>query len=192
MSEGVNLPLIVEIEGASVTGALMNDKSYSKSIENKVLWVSHPETGRILPYKGDPRFLRLEKAENFYKALLPGGSEEKAYDFVVDERDVEIHEGVATASDGGEDNSILADLTATIAERHQQMPEGSYTTHLFQKGPDKIRKKAGEEAIELVLARSKEDLIYESADLIYHLMVLLESEGLKIQDVLLELKKRHS
>ena len=192
MSEGINLPLIVEIEGGSVTGALMNDKSYSKSIENNVLWVSHPETGRILPYKGDARFLKLEKKENFYKVLLPGGSEQNAYDFIIDEKDVEVHEGISTSSDGAENNSILSELTATISERHQKMPEGSYTTHLFQKGSDKIRKKAGEEAIELVLARSKEDLIYESADLIYHLMVLLESEGLNIQDVLLELKKRHS
>ena len=192
MSVGVNLPLIVEIKGGSVTGALMNDKSYSKSIENKVLWVSHPETGRILPYKGDPRFIKLEKQGNCYFAVLPAGAEEKAYDFVVDVQDVEKHEGISTGSGEEEHNHILSDLTSTIAQRHQQMPEGSYTTHLFQKGPEKIRKKAGEEAIELVLARTKEDLIYESADLIYHLMVLLEAEGLKIQDVLLELKKRHS
>ncbi len=192
MSLGINLPLIVEIEDGPVTGALMNDKSYAKSVENKILWVSHPETGRILPYKGDPSFFKLEKRENSYYALLPAGSSEKAYAFLVKEEDVEEHTGIRVGVEKGEHSDVLSELTSTIAERHKMMPEGSYTTHLFQKGSEKIRKKTGEEAIELVLAKSKEDLVYESADLIYHLMVLLEAEGLTIQDVLMELKKRHS
>ncbi|MFW5643852.1 MAG: phosphoribosyl-ATP diphosphatase, partial [Alkalispirochaeta sp.] len=69
--------------------------------------------------------------------------------------------------------------------------EGSYTTHLFTKGPDKIRKKTGEEAVELILARSNEELLSEAADLIYHLMVLLEAEGLSITDVISVLHRRH-
>ena len=192
MSLGVTLPLIAEIEEGGVSGALMNDKSFSKSIENGVLWICHPETGRILPYKGDPRFLSLEKRGNCYFAELPRETSPEAYDFTVKQTDIEAHGSVCLTSTDEEHSGILANLSDTIAQRHQEMPEGSYTTHLFQKGSEKIRKKTGEEAIELVLAKTREDLIYESADLIYHLMVLLEVENLSIQDVLLELKKRHS
>jgi len=71
------------------------------------------------------------------------------------------------------------------------MPEGSYTTHLFTKGPDKIRKKTGEEAVELILARTEDELLSEAADLIYHLMVLLETENLSIADVISVLHSRH-
>ena len=192
MSQGVVLPLIAVIQGGKTCGALMNDKSFSKSRENGVLWICHPGTGRILPYKGDPEFLKLEKQGNCYYAELPGGSSDEAYDFTVESADVEVHGGVSRSGEGEEHSDILSHLSDTISRRHEEMPEGSYTTHLFEKGSDKIRKKAGEEAIELVLARTREDLIYESADLIYHLMVLLEAEDLSIQDVLLELKKRDS
>ena len=192
MSQGIVLPLVVNIQGGKTGGALMNDKSYSKSRENGVLWVCHPETGRILPYKKDPHFIILEKRTNCYYAELEEGASEDAYDFVLESVDVENHASVSLSTADDEHSDILSHLTDTIAKRHREMPEGSYTTHLFQKGSEKIRKKAGEEAIELVLAKTKEDLIYESADLIYHLMVLLEEEGLSIQDVLLELKKRDS
>ena len=72
------------------------------------------------------------------------------------------------------------------------MPEGSYTTHLFEKGLDKIRKKVGEEAVELLLARDEKDVIYESADLLYHVLVLLEASDLKWAEVAGELKRRHA
>jgi phosphoribosyl-ATP pyrophosphohydrolase len=85
----------------------------------------------------------------------------------------------------------LHQLQALIDDRRQTLPEGSYTTHLFNKGAEKIRKKTGEEAVELILARSKEEMIYEAADLIYHLMVLLSAEGLSIDEVLAELARRH-
>ena len=192
MNQGPVLPLIAEIRGATHCGALMNDKSFSKSRENGTLWVCHPETGRILPYKGEPAFLTLEKRGNWYHAELPEGSSPEPYDFLVDSVDVEEHAALSRSGAGEEFSPILEHLSQTISARHQEMPEGSYTTHLFQKGSEKIRKKAGEEAIELILAKTQDDLIYESADLIYHLMVLLEAEGLNMQDVLLELKKRHS
>ena len=70
------------------------------------------------------------------------------------------------------------------------MPEGSYTTHLFEKGEEKIRKKTGEEAIELLLARERSDIVYEAADLIYHMMVLLEVKEIPIGEVLGELESR--
>ena len=61
---------------------------------------------------------------------------------------------------------------------------------MFQKGEEKIRKKTGEEAIELILATERKDLVFESADLIYHLMVLLEVKGIPVDEVLAELESR--
>jgi len=85
---------------------------------------------------------------------------------------------------------VLRSLGEVIAERHRTLPEGSYTTHLFTKGASKIRKKTGEEAVELILATDRDELRSEAADLIYHLMVLLESEGMRFEDVVAELARR--
>ena len=71
----------------------------------------------------------------------------------------------------------------------------SYTTTLFEEGINKISKKVGEEASEVIiasLAEQKKDLIYESADLIYHLLVLLANEGIKLEEIIKELNKRHN
>ena len=87
---------------------------------------------------------------------------------------------------------ILTLLEAIIKERRETMPEGSYTTHLFESGLDKIRKKTGEEAVELILAEGREEIAHESADLIYHLLVLLEAAGVPLQAVLEELQNRSS
>jgi phosphoribosyl-ATP pyrophosphohydrolase len=81
-------------------------------------------------------------------------------------------------------------LIQVIKERKANRPEGSYTTHLFNSGIEKIRKKTGEEAIELILARRREDIAYEAADLIYHLLVLLEAEDIDLGEVLEELSRR--
>jgi len=86
--------------------------------------------------------------------------------------------------------TVLEELARVIASRHVEMPEGSYTTHLFESGAEKIRKKAGEEAIELVLAATRETIVSESADLVYHLLVLLESEGIPLGDLAAELDRR--
>jgi phosphoribosyl-ATP pyrophosphohydrolase len=77
-----------------------------------------------------------------------------------------------------------------VAERRKKMPEGSYTTHLFNSGSAKIRKKLGEEAVELILAGKKDDISYEAADLVYHMLVLLENESVSLDSVLEELEKR--
>ncbi len=74
------------------------------------------------------------------------------------------------------------------------MPEGAYTTYLFEKGVDKILKKVGEEASEVIIAaknRDHEELKWETADLLYHLLVLLREQQLPLDDVLKVLKKRH-
>jgi phosphoribosyl-AMP cyclohydrolase / phosphoribosyl-ATP pyrophosphohydrolase len=184
-------PLLVSIQGGGVAVALMTAKGFSKSREQGTLWISHPETGRILPWEGEPRFLSLEEKDSRYEAVLPAGSSSRPLEVTRSTVDVEKHEAVELDS-RAEDGAFLQNLTGTIQQRHRDMPEGSYTTHLFSKGLDKIKKKTGEEAVELLLAQDKEDILYESADLIYHLLVLLEASGLTFFDVLAELEKRDS
>ncbi len=97
--------------------------------------------------------------------------------------------------DGDTHEGFIRHLGAFIKTRHEQMPEGSYTTKLFNKGVPKIAQKVGEEAVETVIEAvggNYEDMIYEASDLIYHLLVLLESTGHSISDVEKELIKRHS
>lgn len=89
---------------------------------------------------------------------------------------------------------ILQSLQQVIKLREQERPEGAYTTYLFEKGVDKILKKVGEEASEVIIAaknRDTEELKWEAADLIYHLMVLLEEQKLPFTEVLKVLNKRH-
>lgn len=87
--------------------------------------------------------------------------------------------------------SILQDF---IDKRKTEMPEGSYTTSLFQKGTRKITQKVGEEAVETIIgamADDDENFLYEAGDLLYHLIVLLTHKGYRIEDIVRELKKRH-
>ncbi|UIO42035.1 bifunctional phosphoribosyl-AMP cyclohydrolase/phosphoribosyl-ATP diphosphatase HisIE [Brevibacillus brevis] len=89
--------------------------------------------------------------------------------------------------------AILGELEELIAAREAERPEGSYTTYLFEKGVDKILKKVGEEAAEVIIAaknRSREELRYEASDLIFHLMVLLREQKLPLEEVLTELQRR--
>ncbi|WP_203363211.1 bifunctional phosphoribosyl-AMP cyclohydrolase/phosphoribosyl-ATP diphosphatase HisIE [Bacillus sp. REN10] len=89
---------------------------------------------------------------------------------------------------------ILHKLEEVIAEREENRPEGAYTTYLFEKGVDKILKKVGEEAAEVIIAaknRDKDELQWEAADLLYHLLVLLREQKVELADVLGVLAKRH-
>ena len=93
-----------------------------------------------------------------------------------------------------EDIMFLKYLQNYIERRRHEMPEGSYTTTLFQKGINRMAQKVGEEAVETVIEATngtEDRLIYEASDLIYHLIVLLTSKGLRIDDLARELKKRH-
>ena len=89
---------------------------------------------------------------------------------------------------------FLKELQDFIDRRHEEMPEGSYTTSLFRKGVNKMAQKLGEEALETVIEAtngSDEQLIYEASDMLYHLLVLLTSKGLRIENIAQELQKRH-
>ena len=102
-----------------------------------------------------------------------------------------------------EDIMFLKYLQNFIERRRQEMPEGSYTTTLFQKGVNRMAQKVGEEAVETVIEatngtdsvmfcnKNRLLLINEASDLVYHLIVLLTSKGLRLEDLARELKKRH-
>jgi phosphoribosyl-AMP cyclohydrolase / phosphoribosyl-ATP pyrophosphohydrolase len=104
-------------------------------------------------------------------------------------------EGVGVATAGEQDfpfGTMVERLAGTIAERHREMPEGSYTVSLIEGGPERLAQKVGEEAVEVVIAAlSGERLSEEAADLIYHLLVLLEERGVGTEDVARVLRERH-
>lgn len=94
-----------------------------------------------------------------------------------------------------QDIMFLKELQDFIDKRHEEMPEHSYTTSLFRSGVNKMAQKVGEEAVETIIEAcngTDERLIYEGADLLYHLIVLLTSKGYRIEDLARELKERHS
>lgn len=93
-----------------------------------------------------------------------------------------------------ETEGFIRHLQGVIRDRHEKMPEGSYTTKLFNSGVNKIAQKVGEEAVETVIeavAGNRDAMVYEASDLIYHLLVLLESTGCSIADLEKELARRH-
>lgn len=108
------------------------------------------------------------------------------------------HTGTGTC--WGEDNAshplmFLSELSDFIEKRHREMPEGSYTTSLFRDGLNRMAQKVGEEALELVIEATNgtnDRLIYEGSDMLYHLIVLLTSKGLRIEDMAAELMERHN
>ena len=90
---------------------------------------------------------------------------------------------------------FLSELSDFIEQRHREMPEGSYTTSLFKDGLNRMAQKVGEEALELVIEATNgtnDRLIYEGSDMLYHLIVLLTSKGLRIEDMAAELMERHN
>ena len=90
---------------------------------------------------------------------------------------------------------FLSDLSDFIEQRYREMPEGSYTTSLFRDGLNRMAQKVGEEALELVIEATNgtnDRLIYEGSDMLYHLIVLLTSKGLRIEDMAAELMERHN
>ena len=92
------------------------------------------------------------------------------------------------------DKFQLEGLYQLLQSRKKELPEGSYTTYLFQKGLDKILKKVGEESTEVIIAGKAEDkaeTIYEIADLAYHVLVLMVQLGISVEDIRKELASRH-
>lgn len=104
------------------------------------------------------------------------------------------HRGTTSCFDTPEDEGFIRTLQEVIRKRHEQMPEGSYTTKLFIKGVKEISKKVGEECTESIIEAvdgNRDRFIYEASDLLYHYLVLLESQGVSIADIEKELAFRH-
>lgn len=181
-----------------LTVAYMNEESLGKSLETRETW-----------------FYSRSRQELWHKGATSGNTQkivEIKYDcdgdalvVLVDPAGPACHTGAVSCfsenllerSDGQlaslSDFAVMLELEKTIREREQEMPEGAYTTYLFEKGVDKILKKVGEEAAEVIIAaknRDPEELKWEAADLLYHLMVLMQEQKLPLKDVLAVLNKR--
>lgn len=90
--------------------------------------------------------------------------------------------------------NFLCRLNDLIYDRKKNLPKGSYTSELFNSGSDRIIQKVGEEAVEVLIAaknKSRKEIVYESADLLYHLIVMLSDNDIKLSEVVDELKSRH-
>ncbi len=176
-------PLIIkDISGKIMDVSISNQKGFNKSVERNTLWHLHNETGRLLPYNENVPLVSIVSRHSWYEAVLKTERLETAED------PAQKTDGPSLSREDSPD--VLTALEEIILKRKAELPEGSYTTHLFTSGSEKIRKKTGEEAVELILAKNRDDIIYEAADLIYHLMVLLASEDISINSVLEELSNR--
>lgn len=191
------IPAIVQdAESKKVlTLAYMNEVSLQKTIETKETW-----------------FWSRSRQELWHKGATSGNTQKVvslALDCDQDALVVEVqpvgpacHTGAETcfheeviAGESGKDVSFLLKLENVIKERQQTMPEGAYTTYLFEKGIDKMLKKVGEEAAEVIIGaknRDREEVKWESADLLFHLMVVLREQGIEFSEVVEVLKERHA
>ena len=104
------------------------------------------------------------------------------------------HRGTTSCFDTEESEGFVRRLSGVVSERHANMPEGSYTTKLFIKGIKTIAKKVGEESTEAIIeavSGKRDRFIYETCDLIYHYLVMLEQMGINLSEIESELEARH-
>jgi phosphoribosyl-AMP cyclohydrolase / phosphoribosyl-ATP pyrophosphohydrolase len=192
------VPAIIQDAGTKevLTLAYMNEESLAKTIETGETW-----------------FFSRSRQELWHKGATSGNTQKVVsmnYDcdqdallVLVYPKGPACHTGAVSCFsergyNGGTsslaDYQILQSLEKVIVEREKERPEGAYTTYLFEKGVDKILKKVGEEASEVIIAaknRDAEELKWEAADLLYHLQVLLVEQGLSFKEVLKTLEERH-
>lgn len=167
----------------------MNEEAYQKTLEtNKVVFYSR--TKKRLWMKGETSGNTLQVV-----SITPDCDNDTLLIRAIPAGPV-CHTGSGTCfgEKNEEDIMFLKYLQNFIERRRMEMPEGSYTTSLFQKGINRMAQKVGEEAVETVIEATngtEDRLVYEGADLLYHLIVLLTSKGLRIEDLAKELKKRH-
>lgn len=168
----------------------MNKEAYEKTMETgKVTFFSR--TKNRLWTKG-------EKSGNFLHVVsVKADCDNDTLLIMVHPEGPVCHKGTDTCwgDKNEQDIMFLKELQDFIDRRRQEMPEKSYTTSLFNSGVNKMAQKVGEEAVETILEAcngTDERLIYEGADLLYHLIVLLTYKGYRIEDLARELKERHS
>ena len=166
----------------------MNEEAYKKTLETgKVTFFSR--TKNRLWTKG-------EESGNFLNVVsMKADCDNDTLLIMVDPVGPVCHTGTDTCwgDKNSQDIMFLKELQDFIDQRHKEMPEGSYTTSLFESGVNKMAQKVGEEAVETVIEATNgtdERLIYEGADLIYHMIVLLTSKGYRIEDLARELDRK--
>ena len=168
----------------------MNKEAYEKTVETgKVTFFSRPK--KRLWTKG-------EESGNFLNVVsIKADCDNDTLLVMANPCGPVCHKGTDTCwgEKNEQDIMFLKELQDFIDKRHEEMPENSYTTSLFKSGVNKMAQKVGEEAVETIIEAcngTDERLIYEGADLLYHLIVLLTSKGYRIEDLARELKERHS
>lgn len=168
----------------------MNEESYKKTME----------TGKVTFYSRSRQCLwtKGETSGNFLDLVdIKADCDKDTLLVKAKPHGPTCHTGTDTCwGEKNEQNPLLflTYLQDFINKRHEQMPEGSYTTSLFKDGLNRMAQKVGEEALELVIEAcngTNDRLIYEGSDMIYHLIVLLTSKGLRIEDLAAELQQRH-
>lgn len=190
------VPAIIQDAGTKevLTLAYMNEESLKKTIETGETWF-YSRSRQELWHKG-------ETSGNTQTVVsINYDCDQDAVLVLVFPKGPACHTGAVSCFservfEGSSlgDYQILQSLEKVIMQREQDRPEGAYTTYLFEKGVDKILKKVGEEAAEVIIAaknRSHEELKWEAADLLYHLQVLLVEQELPFKDVLRTLEERH-
>lgn len=165
----------------------MNEEAYDKTVaEGRVTFFSRTKNRLWTKGETSGNFLNV-------KSIVKDCDDDTLLIRVVPVGPV-CHKGTKTCFGGRENEGFIGELQSVIQQRHREMSEGSYTTKLFTKGVKKIAQKVGEEAVETVIeavANNNTDVVYEASDLIYHLLVLLENQGLSIADLEEELAERH-
>ena len=165
----------------------MNEEAFGKTVEEgkvtfwsrgrKCLWTKGETSGNFLNVV--EMFPDCDGDTLLVKALPEGPA---------------CHRGTAAYFDTPDEEGFIRKLQGIVQDRHSKMPEGSYTTKLFVKGPKVIGKKGGEEAVETIIeaaSGNRERFVYEASDLVYHLLVLMEEMGVSIADIEKELALRH-
>jgi phosphoribosyl-ATP pyrophosphohydrolase/phosphoribosyl-AMP cyclohydrolase len=207
--EGVLIPAIIKdaISGQVLMLAYMNQEALAKTLETGKTWFysrsrqelwmkgessGHVQTVKEILFDCDQDSLLIKVEQNgvachtghyscFFRNFEGQEVERQLFDLK------QVYETSASSP------AILYELYEVIKDRQAKLPEGSYTTYLFQKGLDKILKKVGEENAEVIIAaknRDKSEVIYETSDLLYHLMVLLVEQGVSLDEIFSELKSR--
>ena len=168
----------------------MNKEAYEKTVETgKVTFFSR--TKKRLWTKG-------EESGNFLNVVsIKADCDNDTLLVMANPCGPVCHKGTDTCwgEKNEQDIMFLKELQDFIDKRHKEMPENSYTTSLFKSGVNKMAQKVGEEAVETIIEAcngTDERLMYEGAELLYHLIVLLTSKGYRIEELARELKERHS
>ena len=168
----------------------MNTEAYQKTIE----------TGKVTFFSRSRQTLwtKGETSGNFLNVVsISNDCDNDTLLIKVDPVGPVCHTGADTCwNEKNEANPLLflTYLQDFVEKRHEEMPEGSYTTSLFRDGINRMAQKVGEEALEAVIEATNgtnERLVYEGSDFLYHLVVLLTAKGLRIEDLAKELQVRH-